>query len=71
MATYITESGDTWDRIAFIQMGSEYHMPGLMMRNRRYINYSMFPSGIALEIPEVTQPINQALPPWKRKAAGT
>lgn len=71
MATYTTKSGDTWDSIAYYQVGSEIYVPRLMMRNRRYIDLAFFPSGIVLDIPEPDTPVNKSLPPWKRGEART
>lgn len=69
MAKYVTKSGDTWDGIAYTQMGSEMHFPRLMMRNRKHIGLMFFPSGIILDIPEPDPVINKNLPPWKRGEA--
>ena len=71
MATYTTKSGDTWDAIAFYQMGSESYTPRLMMHNRKYLNLYFFPSGIKLDIPDPDPVVNRDLPPWKRKGAST
>ena len=69
MATYTTKSGDTWDSIAYRQMGKEIYVPKLMMHNRKYIDLYFFPSGVVLDIPDPDPEVNKALPPWKRGAA--
>lgn len=68
MNIYTTTQGDTWDGIAHRVMGSCEHTNRLMLRNRAYLDYFTFPAGIKLEIPEVTQSVASALPPWHRNA---
>lgn len=67
---YITVQGDTFDKIAYTQMGDEYLMSKLIEANEAYSHYAVFPSGITLTIPDVetnSQTINpELLPPWKR-----
>lgn len=68
MGTYTTKSGDMWDSIAYEQMGSVDYAAALMNANLPYRDIYIFPSGIVLEVPEITQKINSLLPPWKRSA---
>ena len=64
--TYITTSGDMWDLIALNTMGSETYKNKLMQVNRKHRNFYIFPAGIELVIPEVTERRASSLPPWKR-----
>lgn len=52
MSTYVTISGDTWDKIALEQMGSEYLFPLLLTANPQYRLVLLFTSGIEITIPE-------------------
>lgn len=64
---YTTKSGDTWDLIAFEEMGSCRYMDILMNANREHVQTAIFPAGVTLVIPLV--PKNgrvKSLPPWKR-----
>ena len=71
MATYITKSGDMWDSIAYAQLGSTSYTDLLINANLEYRDIYLFPSGVALTLPEITAPVNSLLPPWKRKEAAT
>lgn len=66
MNTYTTISGDTWDWIAHEQMGNSLLTAELMQQNIDYVQYTIFPAGITLNIPEVKVSISENLPPWKR-----
>lgn len=50
---YQTKAGDTWDSIAYEQLGSEKYMGLLMEANPELIAYVVFDSGISIQIPEV------------------
>lgn len=65
--TYRTVAGDTWDLIAYQQLGKETYAGRLIDANPRHINTLVFPSGVELDIPEIdeTVEINDNLPPWK------
>ncbi|WP_437831543.1 phage tail protein [Niallia taxi] len=52
MSTYVTVSGDTWDKIAYEQLGSEYLFPLLLTANPKYRLTITFTSGIEITIPE-------------------
>lgn len=68
--TYVTKQGDTWDSIAYNELGDEYYMTELMALNYEHRMTVIFSSGITLQLPEVTQTQLQNdtnLPPWKRK----
>lgn len=64
--TYTTSQGDTWDTIAFKQMGSCERTRDLMWANRSYLDYYTFPAGIVLTIPEVSAEVSATAPPWKK-----
>lgn len=68
MSTYTTKQGDTWDSIAFTQMGDCALMDQLMRKNRKHLNIYIFPAGIVLNIPEPKAVISSNLPPWKQVA---
>ena len=50
---YQTKAGDTWDSIAYEQLGSEKSMGLLMEANPELIAYVVFDSGVSIQIPEV------------------
>ena len=50
---YQTKAGDTWDSIAYEQLGSEKYMGLLMEENPELIAYVVFDSGVSIQIPEV------------------
>lgn len=50
---YQTKAGDTWDSIAYEQLGSEKYMGVLMEANPELIAYVVFDSGISIQIPEI------------------
>ncbi|MBE3586572.1 MAG: tail protein X [Thermoanaerobacter sp.] len=63
---YVTIQGDMWDGIAKKTLGSEYYMTDLIDANPDYREIIIFPAGIRLVIPDISIPIPQILPPWKR-----
>lgn len=63
---YTTISGDMWDQIAYMQMGSVLYMDKLIKANADYASVFVFPAGVVLTIPEVEDKQNMELPPWKR-----
>ena len=66
--TYVTVQGDMWDSIAHRQLGSYLHTDKLMNANQQYRAYYTFPAGIVLTLPELTEPVSNTLPPWKKVA---
>ena len=70
MATYTTKSGDMWDLIAYRQLGSTSYTDLLINANLEHKDTYLFPSGVVLTLPALETPINNLLPPWKRKGAG-
>lgn len=65
MRTYTTVQNDSWDGIAYTQLGSCEHTSALMRRNPQYLHLFSFPAGIELELPEVANEAALILPPWK------
>lgn len=64
--TYTTIQGDMWDSVAYSQLGDVKHTDKLMSVNSNYLEYYIFPSGIVLEIPDVSEDMPSTLPPWKQ-----
>ena len=64
--TYTTKQGDTWDLIAYQQMGSIDYTDILMWANRCCLNYYTFPAGVVLIIPEIVASRPGSVPPWKK-----
>lgn len=67
---YKSIQGDTWDKIAKEQLGSEYLLSQLMEANLSLSHYGIMPSGLEIVIPDIDispRTIDpQLLPPWKR-----
>lgn len=67
--TYITISGDTWDLIAYKVYGNEYYCTQLMDKNREFLDFMIFPSGITLRLPTEEelerQVLSEAYPEWR------
>lgn len=55
MKTYVTLSGDTFDRIALRELGSEYLFPEIVASNPQHRLTLIFSAGISLQIPEPPQ----------------
>ena len=64
--TYTTISGDVWDMIAKEQLCGERYTSLLMQANPEHLNTVVFSAGVSLVLPEVTTPIPESLPPWRR-----
>ena len=62
---YQTKAGDTWDSIAYEQLGSEKYMGLLMEANPELIAYVVFDSGVSIQIPEVPKEDVAASALWK------
>lgn len=62
--TYITVSGDTWDRIAKEVYGSENYTSFLMTNNQDKIDVFVFPAGEELIIEDKPQK-TKVLPDWR------
>jgi len=66
MKTYTTKQGDTWDSIAYAQMGSDGYTKDLMWANQEHLDYYTFPAGIVLTLPEPDIAVESTAPPWKQ-----
>ena len=67
MSIYKTIQGDTWDSIAYAQLGSEKHTHLLIEANLAYRDVYIFTDGVVLNIPNInTDMATVKLPPWKR-----
>lgn len=55
MKTYVTLSGDTFDRIALRELGSEYLFLEIVASNPQHRLTLIFSAGISLQIPEPPQ----------------
>ena len=67
MKKYTTKSGDTFDLIAFQQMGDCQYVEQLLNANRQYVNVYVFEAGVELIIPDVVEEkVTSSLPPWRR-----
>ena len=65
MKEYTTVSGDTFDKIALQELGSEYLFPLLLKENPKYRDTVIFSAGVVLSIPEITASLtNHNVPNW-------
>jgi hypothetical protein len=62
--TYTANQGDTWDKIAFDTLGSEYLLPLLMDANKHYRKTFIFSGGELLIIPEIDTSELTERPDW-------
>jgi len=65
MEQYTTVQGDTWDIIAKKVYGNEKYAGYLMENNRLLLEYMIFPGGITLDIPELTEETDPDLTIWR------
>ncbi len=68
MKRYITVQGDTWDAIAYRELGSTRNTGALMAANRAHHGVVFFSAGVELTLPEVKEVKREdiTIPPWKR-----
>lgn len=65
--TYTTRSGDTWDLIAYEQLGACNYVSLLIEANPDHIDTAIFSAGTVLTLPEITaETKTENLPPWRR-----
>lgn len=64
-STYYTEQGDTWDKIAFSQLGDEKYMKQLIEANWPLISTLVFSAGTEINIPDISEKDTEGLPPWR------
>lgn len=65
MEQYETVQGDTWDIIARKVYGDEKYAGFLMQHNWPQLETEIFPGGITLNIPELTEEADDDLPIWR------
>lgn len=66
MKTYRTKSGDTFELIAYQQMGSCRYVEKLINANREHIETFIFSAGVEIKIPDIETAKVTNLPPWRR-----
>jgi len=67
LSTYTTKSGDTWDLIAYEQLGDCKYVSLLMEANPQHLDVGVFSAGVVLTLPEITDESKaKNLPPWRR-----
>lgn len=65
--TYTTKQGDTFDLIAYQQLGSERYVERLINANRQHVSTVIFRAGVELTLPEIEQEQRVAkMPPWRK-----
>ena len=62
---YVTRQGDTFDEIAYRELGDVRHVSALIDANRQYASTQMFESGMELTLPTVESGKVVARPPWE------
>lgn len=64
MRTYMTVSGDTFDKISLKFYGSEYLFPFLLKENPKYRMTVVFSAGVLLKIPDLEMDDESESPDW-------
>lgn len=64
-STYIAKQGDTFDLIAYKQMGSEQYMQALVEANWPLLDTLVFSGGEVLTIPDIPEESIEDLPFWR------
>lgn len=62
---YYTVQGDTWDKIAWQELGDEKYMKQLIEANWSLINVLVFSAGTPVTIPDLTAAQTENLPAWR------
>ena len=63
-----TQLGDTWDIVAFRELGHCRWTEKLINLNRQYVETVTFAAGVELELPDVTNERKSKLPPWRTES---
>lgn len=63
--TTTTKLGDTWDMIAYRELGHCRWTEKLINANRQHVDTLIFRSGVELTLPDVTNERQSKLPPWR------
>lgn len=64
MAKYETNAGDTFDGIAYKELGNELLSSEIIKLNPQYSNVVIFAEGVSLEMPELSSTAT-TLAPWE------
>lgn len=69
-STYQTKLGDTFDSIAFTQLGDEEYTKELMEANPGYLDVVIFSGGVSLVIPDIdsSDTTSASTPPWRTES---
>ena len=62
---YYTEAGDTWDKIAYEQYGSEKYMEQLILANWDKLDVLVFSEGEEIILSELTDEELDDTPVWR------
>ena len=62
----VTKQGDTWDLIAWRELGDVRHVEALINASRALIETQIFEAGVEINLPTVEPIAKEVLPPWKR-----
>lgn len=69
MPEYVTKQGDTFESIAWFQLGDSNQMVNLIRANRQYMETAVFEAGIPLQMPEpepeTEQSSTSTKAPWR------
>ena len=63
----MTQQGDTFDLIAWRELGDVRHVEALINANRKYVSTQVFDANVELELPKVDRIVKEVLAPWMRK----
>ena len=64
--TYTTKKGDTFDKIAYEQYGSEELITPIIRANPDFVETAVFDYGTVLEIPDIEKTDSSIyMPPWR------
>ena len=61
---YMTVTGDTWDLIAYKQLGNEKYMKELIEANIEFSDVLRFDGGMEITIPDIPEETTSDLPFW-------
>lgn len=64
MDEYITAAGDSFDGIAYKELGNELLSSAIIKLNPEYCNVLIFGEGVRLKMPEATVQTTDT-PPWE------
>lgn len=62
---HTTSSGETWDMIAYNIYGNSKLAGDIIQANLKYSEYVIFPAGIELILPDISDVKEVVLPPWR------